>query len=100
LPKNINHLAFGKKFNQEIKIPSQLKSLGAESGCKILNNIPEYIEEIYISFFFDDTYNIPITNLPITIKKIYVNLLDKIGFIEKIPFGCIVMDINNNICYP
>jgi hypothetical protein len=80
LPKSLIYLKLGKTFNKNIKIPSSIQLLGVDTGSTILNNIPEFIENIYIQFFINDEYNIPIT-----IKKIYVNP-------EKIPFECVVYD--------
>jgi hypothetical protein len=63
----------------------------------IKNNIPDFIEKVFIYFFEDDSDNKKITNLPITIKEIIVNLKKKIHFIEKVPYGCIIKDMNGNI---
>jgi hypothetical protein len=57
-----------------------------------LDNIPEFIEEIYIhSFQWSDETTV--TKLPITIKKIYIDTPDVLHYIKKIPFGCIITNI-------
>jgi hypothetical protein len=98
LPNNFTLLHLDNKFNKNIKIPLSVKLLSCDVGRAILNNIPEFIQNIGI--FYDDAENIPITNIPITVKKIYFIGPDKyIHLIEKIPFDCVVININKKIIY-
>jgi hypothetical protein len=100
LPKNLTFLHLGNKFNKNIKIPLSVKLLSFNVGCTILNNIPDFIQNIGIVLFSNNKYNIPITNIPITVKKIYFCGPDKyINLLEKIPFDCVVINNINKILF-
>ncbi len=58
------------------------------SDNKLINNLPENIEKIYIIFYDDDDYNKNI-NLPITLKEIVIEKEEFKKYL-KIPFGTIV----------
>jgi hypothetical protein len=91
----LTFLHLGNKFNKNIKIPLSVKLLSCDIECAILNNIPEFIQNISIVLFSYNEYNIPITNIPITVKKIYFIGRDKyINLLEKIPFDCVLININ------
>jgi hypothetical protein len=98
LPSSITHLTLGWQFNQNINIlPSSLIELFFSSMSIIKNNIPNNITNIKIYFYDNDKINDYIDNLPISIKKIKINLPEKIHFLKKIPFGCIVTDFDDNV---
>jgi hypothetical protein len=62
------------------------------------NNIPDFVEIIDINFG-DDSNNThdDITNIPSNLKKIRISDKNKIKFIKKSPFGCIITDLNDTI---
>jgi hypothetical protein len=93
LPKNLTHLTFGYSFNQKVdSLPSTLIEIGFYSHCKIKNNIPNSIEFLNIFFSVDDFYNEPIENIASNVKEIKINLVSKVHYLKKIPFGCKVVD--------
>jgi hypothetical protein len=87
LPTSLTHLLLGYSFNNKIFFPKSLIELDFFAHTIIINNIPEYIENITLRFV--DSYE-KITNLPSSIKKIKIDDPYKINLIEKIPFGCII----------
>lgn len=97
LPQNLIHLRFDSIYNKQIVIPSSLKELGFYCNCNIKNNIPESVEIIFIYFYSDDTLNHTITNIPITVKEIKINIANKKHFIIKKPFGCVIKDMDDNV---
>ena len=98
LPSNLTHLTFGKEFNQNInKLPSSINYLGLTSDSLVKNNIPIIITKINIIFSHYDEHNENITNLPPTIQEIKINNKDKIHYLKKIPYGCVVKDEDDNI---
>jgi hypothetical protein len=118
LPDKLKYLKFGLKFNQSIDLipnsvsalhlnsnynteitvwSSSLKELGLFASNDIINNIPNCIEVLQIYFEYYDVYNKNIDNIPSSVKKIIIDSPSKIKFISKIPFGCTVVDIHNNI---
>ena len=91
LPNSITHLTFGIYFNQLVdNLPNSITYLTLISRYKYFSDIPDNIDKIRIIFYDDDC---TINNLPIHIKKIYVDSPDKIKFISKIPFGCEVIKL-------
>ena len=92
LPISLHTLGFGFNFNQEIKenvLPKSIKNICLWSHCNLINNLPLWIEEVYIIFAeWNEKYNKEVNNLPITLEKI--NIYDEIflRYITKIPFGC------------
>ena len=84
-------------FNQNINKLTFINYLGFTSDSLIKNNIPEFITKINIIFFEDDNDNEYITNLSPTIQEIKINMEDKIHFLKKIPYGCVVKDEDDNI---
>ena len=97
LPNNLTHLTIGHCFSQSIdKLPKSIRKLGFYSCSKIRNNIPENIEKIKIIFYGDDAYNSTVKNIPSHIKEIKINAKTKIHFLKKIPFGCKIIDDNDN----
>jgi len=96
LPNSIMYLTLGYNFNQIInKFPSSLVEFGFYSNSIVRNNIPDFIENIVIYFDIFNRLNNHITNIPSNIKKIKINYKNKIHFIKKIPFDCIITDLNN-----
>ncbi len=109
LPKNLTYLSFGFCFNQSLnKLPKNLKYLKLDYNfnslsvfsknlnilsltCnnKLINNIPNNIEKLYITFYDDEYYNYYIENLPSTVLQI---IIEDIKFKKylKIPFSCIL----------
>ena len=79
------------KFNQEIKenvLPKSIKKIGLYSHCNLINNLPLWIEEVFIKFSNDDEYNKEVNNLPMTLEKITIENKKYLKSITKIPFGC------------
>jgi hypothetical protein len=68
------------------------------SHCNLINNLPLWIEEVYIMFRYYDKYNKEITNLPITLKKIIIEDEIYLKYITKIPFGCDIVIQKINAC--
>jgi hypothetical protein len=98
LPNSITHLTVGFEFNQPVdNLPKSIKELAFYSGYKIKGNIPENIENIYIIFSgYEDEHNLIFDNIPCHIKQIKINNRSKINYLKKIPFGCKVVDDNDN----
>ena len=99
LPNSITHLTINcRGFNQKIKkLPDSIIEFGFDSYSKIKNCVPENIENIIIYFDDDNKYNQIINNLPLGVKNIKINNVNKKHYLNKVPFGTIVMDIDNNI---
>jgi hypothetical protein len=81
-------------LSNNITIPKSVRKLGFHSKNKIKDNIPDFIETLYI--YMNTDTNDKITNLPSTIKKIKINDITRINLINKIPFGCVIKSITNN----
>lgn len=96
LPTNLIHLKFGSSFNQEIHgvIPPNVKEITLWINKKIIENLPENVETLNI-ICFEATRKKIINNLPMTIKKIRIKKKEYMEYIEKIPFGCMVTDMND-----
>ena len=47
-------------------------------------------------FYGDDMYNSTVENIPSQIKEIKIDAKAKIHFLKKIPFGCKIIDNNDN----
>jgi hypothetical protein len=96
LPNNLTHLTFGCEFDQSVNsLPNSIKELTYWSNSKI-NNISNNVEYINIQFYKNDKYNEVIDVLPLNIKEIRINYRDKAHYLKKIPFGCKIMDENEN----
>jgi len=100
LPDSLHTLTFGWEFNQVIKVnvlPKSIKKIGLYSHCNLINNLALRIEEVFIRFSHDDTYDKEVTNLPITLKKITIEDEKYLKYITKIPFGCeiVIQKLNN-----
>jgi hypothetical protein len=97
LPNSITHLNLSLCFNKIINnYPTSLVELSF--WCTSINNsIPDFIENIIIYFDNNDKYNEYVTNIPPNIKKIKINKKEKVHFISKIPFGCTITDLDDNI---
>ena len=105
LPHALTYLVLSSRFNENINLlPKSVKTLGFRAGSNIQNNIPDFVETIIISFYYpnipkpnnNDKNNKKVNNLPSTIKKIMINIPEKINFI-KVPFGCVVTDLDDKI---
>jgi hypothetical protein len=97
LPKKLTYLSLGKSFCQLLNnLPESVLELEIHSCYKYINNLPHFIEKITILFDTDDTHNKIITNLPMSIKHIKINIKEKLHFIKKIPFGCLITDLIDN----
>jgi hypothetical protein len=68
-----------------------IKKINLFSHCNLINNLPLYLEEVYINFFKFDEYNKEVTNLPATLEKIIIKNEIYLKHITKIPFGCNVV---------
>jgi hypothetical protein len=96
LPNTLTHLTLGYEFNQSVEfLPNSIKELTYWSKSK-LNNIPNSIEYINIIFGNNDKYNEVIENLPFNLKEIRINKPQKAHYLNKIPFGCKVVDWSEN----
>jgi hypothetical protein len=117
LPDTLTHLKLGYNYNFEFKknvLPKNLFYL--ELGgiySYILVNVPETLNTLYICGSIENKlvidnlpnienlifYNLQIelTNLPITIKKIKLicYTINTYKFLQKIPFGCKIVDKND-----
>ncbi len=58
------------------------------SHCNLINNLPLFIEEVYIKFCIKDIFNKEVNNLPITLEKIVISDNKYLKYITKIPFNC------------
>ena len=101
MPKNLAHITFGTNFNKKIeKLPNSLVEIGFNYGSDIKNNIPNYVSSINIYFDFienPDENEGYISNIPSNIKIIKINNKRKVHLIKKIPFNCVVYDLEDNI---
>jgi hypothetical protein len=96
LPRNLTHLTLGQKFNQSVdNLPTNIKELGFSDISFIKNYIPAHISNIKV-IFESFTKNQLIDNLPSHIKQIKINDISKIHYLKKIPFGCKIIDVNDN----
>ena len=81
-------------------LKDSLVELKFYSDSKIKNHIPNFIETIVVYFLGgEDEY---ISNVPLNIKKIKIKICNGKNTEEvikylKVPFGCIVTDIDDNI---
>ena len=101
LPNNLICLVLGRSFVKNInKIPKSVKELGFDVSSNIKNNIPAFVETVIINSSEDvEKYNARyvVDNLPSTIKKIKVQCVEDLDFLEKIPFDCIVTFMDGEI---
>ena len=98
LPNSITNLTLGFYFNQSVmSLPNSIIELGFYSNSSIKDNLPDFIETVIIYFIHEDIYNYKITNLPYNLKKIKINDPDKKHYIIKIPFDCILTDLDDNV---
>lgn len=125
LPNLITHLTLGEKFNKQVnnlpnsiaqleiysimydklitKYPISLTEITFRNISVIKNNIPDSVN--CINILFDDLQSLSsnksadfdLSNIPANIKQIRINDKDKLKYITKIPFGCIITDFKNNI---
>ena len=86
LPKKLTHLKFGWNFENNIIIPQTVKELSLTCNNNLINNIPNFIEKLYIYFYYDKSYNKKVENLPFTLKEIIIEDEEHKEYI-KIPFG-------------
>ena len=87
LPQKLTYLSLGNSFCQLLNnLPESVLELEIHSCYKYINNLPYFIEKLTILFDTDDTHNKIITNLPVNIKHIKINIKEKLHFIKKIPF--------------
>jgi hypothetical protein len=90
LPNNLHTVGLGFDFDKEIKknvLPKSIKKISLYSHCNLINNLPLWIEEVYINFN-SYKYNKEVNNLPITLEKIIISDKKYLKYITKIPFGC------------
>jgi len=99
LPDSLHTLTFGICFNQEIEenvLPKSIKKIGLYSHCNLINNLPLWIEEVCIKFYYKCDKEI--TNLPMTLEKITIENKIYFKYITKIPFGCEIVIQKINAC--
>ena len=104
LPDTIKSIYFSRESAVEfdfekIKFPKQLKKLWlpimniCKNRCYVYSNsinYPEELEDLVIDGYFSEN----ITNLPLSLKRLYVtNEFSIIDKFRKIPFGCELYDI-------
>jgi hypothetical protein len=93
LSKTLTNLTFGYYFNKSMdNLPLNTKYLSIHCVSKIINNLPQHIEELVIKTHFSIC---DIENLPYSLKKITISKRH-LPFLIKIPFGVIVDLMNNN----
>ena len=118
LPKSLHTLSCGFYLTRkDIVLPKSIKIIYLYAHCKLIDNLPLQIEEVYIDFHdifkYDDKEisNLPmkykrlgksvisfsITNLPITLNKIYIKNKKYLKYFTKIPFGCDIVIKNYEI---
>jgi len=96
LPDSLQSITFGNDFNQDltnVKLPDSLNKIKFSYGYnqQTINTLPVGIKEI--KFF---SINKPVNNLPITVEKIKIYRIEESNLsLLKIPFGCLVLDFNN-----
>jgi hypothetical protein len=66
-----------------------IKILALSCLTVLINNIPEHIDDLYIDFYHYNKDNKNVDNLPLTIKRIFIENEKHKNFI-KIPFGCVL----------
>ena len=91
LPDSLHTLRLGWCFNRVIKknvLPKSIKKISLYSHCNLINNLPIWVEEVYINFSDDTKYDKEITNLPMTLEKIIIDNEKYLKYITKIPFNC------------
>jgi hypothetical protein len=66
-------------------IPKTVNQLSLWNGSKLINNLPEHIEKIFIKFNSDNKLNKKVENMSITIKEIIIENEEYKKYI-KIPF--------------
>jgi hypothetical protein len=83
-------LKIGNNFNN--KIPINVRELYVNHNNKILNNLPNHIEKIYIKFcgYCNSFIKKNIDNLPFSIKEIIIQKEEHEDFLTKIPFETII----------
>lgn len=127
LPSNLTHLYLGGDYTYSFKniiLPSKLYLIKFKCGIDCVINESCFPESLKVMVFYNDEHDIgneniwnntppsvetlilyyittKITNLPPTIKKIKILYSYKKKhikkYITKIPFGCIIVDKNDNI---
>jgi hypothetical protein len=83
LPKTLTHLTFGFNFNQQVdNLPCNIKYLSIDCNSKIINNLPQFIEELVIKTKYGiyEIVNLPYSLKKITIDKRYLSYLKNIRF--------------------
>jgi hypothetical protein len=114
LPKTLTHLTLNCYFNEEKnilpenliflsiiycdnikKIPHNVKILSINQENKIINNLPNSIEKIYI----DIKKKTFIENLPYSIKEIVVDKDYYKEYIKKIPLDAVITIGNKEYLY-
>ena len=83
LPKTLTHLTFDYCFNQPLdNLPCNIKYLSIDCNSKIINNLPQYIEELVIKTKYGkcEIVNLPYSLKKITIDKRYLSYLKNIRF--------------------
>jgi hypothetical protein len=94
---NLEQLIFGDTFNQSIdKVPKSLKnfSLGL-NFTHSLDKLPENLEILYLNLL---NLKKQISNLPITLKIIYIHPLQEQYL--KVPWNCVIKYIGRDITFP
>jgi hypothetical protein len=101
LPNSLHTINFGWFFHQYINnvLPKSITKICLFSHCNLINNLPLYIEEVHIKFYYIDEKYDEIANLPITLKKILIDDEKYLKYITKIPFGCKVVIQSDTYVY-
>lgn len=89
LPDKLIYLELPQKYSYKIIYPQTLKKLCIWQNSPVKNNIPEFIDELFINFSseIDDKENY-IDNIPSSVRKISVDFEKNMKYIKKIPWGC------------
>jgi hypothetical protein len=96
LPESLTFLQLDvyKEFNNNILIPKNCKTLIISIYNKIIDNIPEHVEKLYITNIFRNNKKY-VSNLPVTLKEVIVEDENSKKFI-KMPFGTLIT-IDKNV---
>lgn len=97
LPNSVKIISMSGGFNRQVlKYPDSLEELSFCARSNIKNQIPDHISIINVYFDYVGG-DLVCSNIPPNIKKIRINIKEKINLITKIPFGCVITDVYDNV---
>jgi hypothetical protein len=99
LPETLTFLKIGLFFQSEIIIPKKCKTISLTKHNKLIQNLPEHIEQLYIdtatNFVILQSKISFIDNLPTSLKEIIVLDNSVKNLLKNIPYGTIITVKNN-----